>query len=184
MGSVGVIVSTLLIHQTGWTGWDPVASLFIAALITASVVPLVVDAGRVLALDVGEEMERDVRVALSEVRLSLALFRPDRSLALADPPFDARSTLKLRAIPGLASYGAPRFWPKDESTLVGSIHIHLSPLPSSSSAGGQAGGKDQRYADVRKVVGQVRRVLGRRLRGLGELTVQVEGGREGGCWTC
>lgn len=70
MGSVGVIISTLLIHQTGWTGWDPVASLFIAALIAASVVPLVIDSGKVLALDVGEEMERDVRMALSEVRPS------------------------------------------------------------------------------------------------------------------
>jgi len=68
MGSVGVIISTLLIHQTGWTGWDPVASVFIALLIGASVVPLVLDAGRVLALDVGDEMERDIRIALSEVR--------------------------------------------------------------------------------------------------------------------
>lgn len=73
MGSVGVIISTLLIHQTGWTGWDPVASLFIAALIAASVVPLVIDSGKVLALDVGEEMERDVRMALSEVSPSLRL---------------------------------------------------------------------------------------------------------------
>lgn len=93
--------------------------------------------------------------------------------------------LQLRAIPGLASYGAPRFWPKDESTLVGSIHIHLAPLPFTSSPALGAAGKDQqRFADVAKVVGQVRRVLSRRLRGLSELTVQVEGGREGGCWTC
>lgn len=100
---------------------------------------------------------------------------------------------QLRAIPGLASYGAPRFWPKDESTLVGSIHIHLAPLPSSTANGvatdpstraGSAAKEQQRYADVAKVVAQVRRVLGRRLRGLAELTVQVEGGKEGGCWTC
>jgi solute carrier family 30 (zinc transporter), member 5/7 len=53
LGSVGVIISTILIQRFGWTGFDPIASLFIAALIIASVLPLVVDAGKVLALDIG-----------------------------------------------------------------------------------------------------------------------------------
>ncbi|KAF9518339.1 hypothetical protein BS47DRAFT_1482806 [Hydnum rufescens UP504] len=53
LGSVGVIVSTLLIQLYGWTGFDPIASLFIATLIVASVVPLVIDCGRVLSLDLG-----------------------------------------------------------------------------------------------------------------------------------
>ena len=66
LGSVGVIISTLLIRFTGWTGFDPLASLFIAALIMASVIPLVVDAGRVLCLDVGSSTELDIRAALSD----------------------------------------------------------------------------------------------------------------------
>lgn len=67
LGSVGVIVSTLLIQFYGWTGFDPIASLFIAVLIAASVIPLVLDTGRILCLDVGD---RDVliRRAISEVR--------------------------------------------------------------------------------------------------------------------
>ncbi|KAJ2539267.1 hypothetical protein EV175_006365, partial [Coemansia sp. RSA 1933] len=40
LGSVGVIISTLLIRQFGWTGFDPLASIAIAVLIFASVVPL------------------------------------------------------------------------------------------------------------------------------------------------
>ena len=55
LGSVGVIISTLLIQFYGWTGFDPIASLFIAVLIAASVIPLIVDTGRVLLLDAGTD---------------------------------------------------------------------------------------------------------------------------------
>jgi solute carrier family 30 (zinc transporter), member 5/7 len=68
LGSVGVIVSTLLIQLYGWTGFDPIASLFIATLIVASVVPLVIDCGRVLSLDLGGQ-EDVVWRSLSEVRI-------------------------------------------------------------------------------------------------------------------
>ena len=63
---MGVIISTLLIEWYGWTGFDPIASLFIAILIAASVIPLVLECGRVLCLDIGEK-EADVRQALQEV---------------------------------------------------------------------------------------------------------------------
>ena len=59
-------MSTLLIQFYGWTGFDPIASLFIAILIAASVVPLVIDTGKVLALDVGDR-ESAISEALSEV---------------------------------------------------------------------------------------------------------------------
>lgn len=69
LGSVGVIISTLLIQFYGWTGFDPIASLFIAILIAASVIPLVIDTGKVLMLDLdhrGSGIER----ALTEVSYS------------------------------------------------------------------------------------------------------------------
>jgi zinc transporter 5/7 len=66
LGSVGVIISTLLIQFYGWTIFDPIASLFIAVMIAASVIPLVIDTGRVLSLDMGTR-EREVQQALSEV---------------------------------------------------------------------------------------------------------------------
>ena len=67
LGSVGVIVSTILIKWTGWSGFDPLASIFIALLIVASVVPLVIDSGKILCLDVGEGKEKEIRDALAEV---------------------------------------------------------------------------------------------------------------------
>ncbi|KAI0924021.1 hypothetical protein AcV5_009391 [Taiwanofungus camphoratus] len=66
LGSVGVIVSTLLIQFYGWTGFDPIASLFIAVLIAASVIPLVIDTGKVLALDLADR-EISIEQSLSEV---------------------------------------------------------------------------------------------------------------------
>ena len=66
MGSVGVIISTLLIQFYGWTGFDPIASLFIAILIAASVIPLVMDTGKILALDVADR-DVDIQRALAEV---------------------------------------------------------------------------------------------------------------------
>ena len=66
LGSVGVIISTLLIQFYGWTGFDPIASLFIAILIAASVIPLIIDTGKVLALDVTHR-SGDIEHALAEV---------------------------------------------------------------------------------------------------------------------
>lgn len=64
-----MIISTLLIQFYGWTGFDPIASLFIAVLIAASVIPLVIDTGKILALDVSEK-DREIQQALDEVRFS------------------------------------------------------------------------------------------------------------------
>jgi len=80
LGSVGVIISTLLIQFYGWTGFDPIASLFIAILIAASVVPLIADTGKVLLLEVGAE--RSIKQSVKEiehipgVRLQSSMFWP------------------------------------------------------------------------------------------------------------
>ena len=71
-----MIISTILIHFYGWTGFDPIASLFIAILIAASVVPLVIDTGRILALDVSEK-DATIESALKEVG-----YDPPNSLTL------------------------------------------------------------------------------------------------------
>ena len=68
---MGVIVSTLLIQVYGWTGFDPIASIFIALLIAASVVPLVIDTGKVLALDLAQRSD-NISDALAEVTSSPA----------------------------------------------------------------------------------------------------------------
>lgn len=68
MGSVGVIISTILIRQFGWLIADPICSLFIATLIFLSVIPLLKDACEVLLLRSPPENEKDLNIALEKVR--------------------------------------------------------------------------------------------------------------------
>jgi zinc transporter 5/7 len=154
LGSVGVIVSTLLIRWTGWTGWDPLASLFIAALILASVLPLVTDAARVLALD-AKDFESSVRAALA----------------------------KVKALEGVESYSSPRFWPKGEGLVVGSIHVQVA-----TNTGNTGGRPATWYAghvpapakvDTARLAAKVEKTLKRSIPGLTEVVVQLE--TEGWC---
>ena len=82
LGSVAVVISTILIHYTGWAGFDPLASCLIAILIFASAVPLVTSSAKTLLLTVPEDTEFDLREALAGV-----------------------SSLK-----GVVGVTAPRFW--------------------------------------------------------------------------
>ncbi|KAF4593256.1 putative zinc transporter msc2 [Pleurotus pulmonarius] len=144
LGSVGVIISTLLIQFYGWTGFDPIASLFIAIMIAASVIPLVLDTGRVLCLDVADR-DTDIQQALSE----------------------------LASIEGVASYTSARFWPKDASSLIGSIHIQLSPSAATYDPAGPHSSQRTTYMNLDRVVERVDTLLKKRIRGLEELTIQV-----------
>jgi len=148
LGSVGVILSTLLIQFYGWTGFDPIASLFIAVLIAASVAPLVMDTGKVLCLDVGERDE-----------------------------FIQRALEEVSSVEGLASYSAARFWPKDANTLVGSIHIQLAPSGASHDPTGPHSNHRTTYVNLDRVVERVDALLHQQISGLEELTIQVEEGR-------
>ncbi|GJJ11199.1 hypothetical protein Clacol_005431 [Clathrus columnatus] len=146
LGSVGVIISTLLIQFYGWTGFDPIASLFIAVLIAASVLPLVIDSGRVLSLSIDGQRDRKIQHILQE----------------------------LNNIDGVESYSQARFWPKDPSKLVGSIHIQLAPrMPADPTGPHSARGVT--YASIDRVLENVDTLLRNRITGLDELTIQVEG---------
>ena len=68
MGSVGVIISTLIIDAFGFNIADPICSLFIAALIFLSVAPLVRDTTLVLLLRTPEEKQNQLGVTLQKVR--------------------------------------------------------------------------------------------------------------------
>ncbi|KAG8992540.1 putative zinc transporter msc2 [Tulasnella sp. 427] len=146
LGSVGVIISTILIELYGWTGFDPIASLFIAVLIAASVIPLVIDCGKVLCLDIGDK-ERNVQEALHE----------------------------LSHVDGVASFSEARFWPKDSSSVVGSIHVRLKPSASSHDPTGPHSVKKTSYTNVDRVIDRVDRLLKSKIPGLDDLSIQVEG---------
>lgn len=97
LGSVAVVVSTLLIHFYGWSGFDPLASCMIAILIFASAVPLVQSTAKNLLLTIPEDVEFDLREALAGVS----------------------------ALRGVVGYAAPKFW-LDEGNgrkVIGVIHV-------------------------------------------------------------
>ena len=67
LGSVSVVISTLLTHWTGWSGWDPVASVFISLLIFLSARPLVVSSAKRLLIGVPDDVEYNLRNVLAGV---------------------------------------------------------------------------------------------------------------------
>ncbi|XP_048224179.1 zinc transporter 5 [Perognathus longimembris pacificus] len=98
LGSIGVIVSTILIEQFGWFIADPLCSLFIAVLIFLSVIPLIKDACQVLLLRLPPEHEKELHTALE----------------------------KIQKIEGLISYRDPHFWRHSASIVAGTIHIQVT----------------------------------------------------------
>ncbi|KAL8836003.1 MAG: hypothetical protein Q9176_006573 [Flavoplaca citrina] len=97
LGSAAVVMSTILIHFYGWSGFDPLASCLIAILIFASAIPLVKSSAKTLLLTVPEDTEFDLREALAGVS----------------------------ALKGVVGYAAPKFWlaEGDERKVLGVIHI-------------------------------------------------------------
>jgi len=95
MGSVAVIISTLLTAYTGWTGWDPIASCIIAILIIAASIPLVIGSANKLLLTVSGEIEYSLRNTLQE----------------------------LTMLRGVVGYTVPRFW-LDDKIAGGHDHGH------------------------------------------------------------
>ena len=97
MGSVSVVASTILIHYTGWSGWDALASILIALLIFVAAVPLVHGTAQRLLLSVPERSEFDLREALSDVG----------------------------GLRGVAAVTAPRFWVKGKEGegVQGVMHV-------------------------------------------------------------
>lgn len=163
LGSVGVIISTLLIERYGWTGFDPLASIFIAVMIFASVVPLIADSGRILILDMGPEREEEVKKALVEVRRASRPACADSGLTPLRP--------QVSRLEGVASFTRPRFWLLDSSTMVGSIAIQLAPASSAYDSHGQP---SRHYASFEKTKARVRRTLKRHVAGLEHLSIQME----------
>ncbi|KAF8399344.1 hypothetical protein HHK36_015209 [Tetracentron sinense] len=67
MGSVGVVISTLLINYKGWLVADPACSIFISVLIISSVIPLLRNSAEILLQRVPRAHEQDLKAALIDV---------------------------------------------------------------------------------------------------------------------
>ncbi|XP_043562430.1 zinc transporter 5 isoform X3 [Chiloscyllium plagiosum] len=99
LGSVGVIISSLLIRQFGWLIADPICSLFIAVLIFLSVIPLMKDACQLLLLRTPPELEKQLISALN----------------------------KIQKIEGVLSYRDPHFWRHSANVIAGTLHVQVMP---------------------------------------------------------
>ena len=67
LGSVGVIISTLLIRHFNWSGFDPLASILIAILILASTIPFLGTTATSLLLINSYDQEYALRDMLGEI---------------------------------------------------------------------------------------------------------------------
>ncbi|GAB2238254.1 hypothetical protein Droror1_Dr00016156 [Drosera rotundifolia] len=67
LGSVGVVISTLLIKYKGWLVADPACSIFISILIVSSVIPLLRNSAEILLQRVPRSHEHDIKLAVDQV---------------------------------------------------------------------------------------------------------------------
>lgn len=67
MGSVGVVISTLLIKYKGWLVADPACSIFISVLIISSVIPLLRNSAEILLQRVPRAHEHDLKEAVNDI---------------------------------------------------------------------------------------------------------------------
>lgn len=96
LGSVAVIISTILTKYTGWAGWDPIGSCLIAVLIALSAYPLVKSSGMRLLLSLPADVEYGIRNTLQEI-----------------------SSLR-----GVVGYSVPKFWMEDAGAAHADAHAH------------------------------------------------------------
>jgi zinc transporter 5/7 len=98
LGSVGVIISSLLIQWYGWHLADPVASIAISLLILGSVMPLITATIGPLLSRLPEEMEAGLAEAL----------------------------LSARRLPDVLSVFQVHFWKHHADVIVGTLHVTVT----------------------------------------------------------
>lgn len=98
LGSVGVIISSLLIQFFGWYIADPVCSLFIAVLIFFSVLPLLRQSSLQLLQRTPKDMEKSLQACVHRI------FNFD----------------------GVVGIREPHFWSHAPGILIGTLHIKVT----------------------------------------------------------
>jgi solute carrier family 30 (zinc transporter), member 5/7 len=98
LGSLGVIISALLMYQFGWMRADPICSMFIAILIALSVLPLLKESALIL-------MQRQPSAL-------------DRTLP--------HCYQKVTGLAGVYSVQEPHFWTLCTDAYVGAIKLEVS----------------------------------------------------------
>ncbi|GBG30154.1 Zinc transporter 5 [Hondaea fermentalgiana] len=95
LGSLGVIVSSILIEYRGWFVADPICSLLISLLILSSVYPLLKSTASTLLLSVPPRVAASFKKTLNEILL----------------------------LDGVSSIREPKLWMQSASLVVVSLHV-------------------------------------------------------------
>lgn len=98
MGSVGVVISTLLIKYKGWLVADPACSILISAMIVSSVVPLLRNSAEILLQRTPRAHEREIREAAADIARMKGICGVDRI----------------------------HVWSFTNSDIVGTVHVRVS----------------------------------------------------------
>lgn len=98
LGSVGVIISALLMQMFGWMRADPICSLFIAILIALSVLSLIKESAMVLMQRQPVAIERELPQCYQ----------------------------KVTGLAGVYSVQEPHFWTLCSDVYIGSIKLEVS----------------------------------------------------------
>ncbi|XP_004506284.1 uncharacterized protein [Cicer arietinum] len=98
LGSVGVVISTLLIKYKGWLVADPACSIFISILIVSSVIPLLRNSAEVLLQRIPRAHEHEVKDSLVNV-------------------------LKIKGVYGIQKFHS---WSFTNTDVIGTLHLHVS----------------------------------------------------------
>ncbi|KAG1327036.1 zinc transporter 7-A [Cocos nucifera] len=106
MGSVGVVISTLLIKYKGWLVADPACSIFISVMIVSSVIPLLRNSAEILLQRVPRAHEQDLKVAVDDI-------------------------MRIQGVCGIQNM---HVWNFTNADIVGTLHLHVLAETDKASA--------------------------------------------------
>lgn len=98
LGSVGVVISTLLIKYKGWLVADPACSIFISVLIVSSVIPLLRNSAEILLQRIPRAHEHDMKDAVDDV-------------------------MKIKGVSGIQNL---HVWSLTNADVIGTLHLRVS----------------------------------------------------------
>jgi zinc transporter 5/7 len=109
LGSVGVVISTLLLKYRGWMAADPACSIFISFMIISSAIPLLRNAAEILLQRVPRFNEHDIKQAFKDVQ-------------------------NLKGVHDLQNI---HVWSFTNKEIIGTLHLHISAKSDKTSIGEQ-----------------------------------------------
>lgn len=114
LGSVFVIISTLLIQNFGWQWVDPLCSLILSMLILGSVIPLLKSSASILLQSVPEDIdEKQCEKLLNEVKFDIK----NKMIKI----------LKISHMEGVLAYSNFHCWQLKSGSNVCSLEVQAHP---------------------------------------------------------